>query len=205
MKPLLLFFTLACCVGCGQAVFKKRWLNQQAPAQFVAYVETSKGRFEVEVTRAWSPLAADRFYQMLTHHFYDKALFYRVVPRFVAQFGTSDSTTYVPWMQHAVPDEAVLSSNLKGTLSYARDGLNSRGRELFINLKDNIRLDTITYNGVKGFPPFGKVIKGMEVVEALYGGYGDKTMPALDTLYQQPAVFMQRFPLLDKVIKAGIK
>ncbi len=205
MKPLLLFFTLACCVGCGQAVFKKRWLNQQAPAQFVAYVETSKGRFEVEVTRAWSPLAADRFYQMLTHHFYDKALFYRVVPRFVAQFGTSDSTTFVPWMQHAVPDEAVLASNLKGTLSYARDGLNSRGRELFINLKDNVRLDTITYNGVKGFPPFGKVIKGMEVVEALYGGYGDKTMPALDTLYQQPAVFMQRFPLLDKVIKAGIK
>ena len=69
MKPLLLFFTLACCVGCGQAVFKKRWLDQQAPAQFVAYVETSKGRFEVQVTRAWSPLAADRFYQMLTHHF----------------------------------------------------------------------------------------------------------------------------------------
>ncbi len=205
MKPLLLFFTLACCVGCGQAVFKKRWLQQQAPAQFVAYFETSKGRFEVQVTRAWSPLAADRFYQMLKHHFYDKALFYRVVPRFVAQFGTSDSTRFVPWMQHAVPDETVLSSNLKGTLSYARDGKESRGRELFINLKDNVRLDTITYNGVKGFPPFGKVIKGMEVVEALYGAYGDKTMPALDTLYQQPALFMQRFPLLDKVIKAGIQ
>jgi cyclophilin family peptidyl-prolyl cis-trans isomerase len=75
---------------------------------------------------------------------------------------------------------------------------------LFINLKDNPRLDTVIANGVKGYPPFGKVIMGMDVVDSLYSGYAGTTMRKLDTLQKYPELFFQQFPKLDKVIKAKI-
>ena len=89
-------------------------------------------------------------------------------------------------------------------MSYARSGKETRGSTLFINLNDNTRLDTVVANGVKGYPPFGKVIKGMEVVDSLYAGYEGRTMRALDTLQKNKALFMERFPKLDKINKAYI-
>jgi cyclophilin family peptidyl-prolyl cis-trans isomerase len=57
---------------------------------------------------------------------------------------------------------------------------------------------------VKGYPPFGKVITGMDVVDSLYSGYAGTTMRKLDTLQKYPELFFQQFPKLDKVIKAKI-
>lgn len=188
--------------GCNHSAFSSKWTKEKAPASFRARFETSKGNFDVEVTRSLSPLAADRFYQLVRHHYFDRVLFYRVVPGFVAQFGNIDTADTKKWEQHIVKDEPVVAGNLKGTISFARSVANSRGAHLFINLNDNRRLDTSSYSGVTGFPVFGKVSNGMDVVASLYSGYANATMDISDSLGGDRVRFMALFPKLDSVKKA---
>jgi homoserine O-acetyltransferase len=192
------------CICCNRAVFKPKWAAKKAPETYLVRLETTKGQFDVQVQREWSPLAADRFYQLVKHKFYDSAIFYRVVPNFVAQFGGKDWSASQQWMKYKIADESVVHSNKKGSLSFARDGKETRGDALFINLRDNPRLDTLNYNGVIGFPPFGEVVTGMEVVSALYSGYGDTTMSKLKTMYENHAQFLNLFPGLDVIRKVYI-
>lgn len=149
-------------------------------------------------------MAVDRLFQLLSHHFYDNTLFYRVVPDFVVQFGNTDTTITRSWEKYKVPDEPVLKSNLKGTVSFARAGKDTRGNDLFINLKDNQRLDKVSYEGVVGFPVIGVVIKGMETVEAMYSGYGNKTMDVYDSLSANRARYLALFPKLDSIRRAYV-
>ena len=196
---ILIFFC-----ACSKPIFKSKWLKEEAPSRFITRFETTKGIFDVEIHREWSPLAADRFYQTIKHHYYNKSVFYRVVPSFVAQWGNNDTAVLQSWKPFKLIDEPVIQSNLKGYMSYARSGKETRGSTLFINLKDNQRLDTVIANGVKGYPTFGKVIKGMEVVDSLYSGYEGRTMNKLDTLQKYPALFFKQFPNLDIINKAYI-
>ena len=131
-------------------------------------------------------------------------MFYRVLPGFVVQFGNTDTTITRKWERIKVPDEPVLQSNLKGTFSFARSGADSRGGDPFINLADNAWLDTLNYTGIKGFPVFGKVVKGMEVVEAMYGGYADETMKVYDSLSANRVAYTRLFPKLDSIRRAYI-
>ena len=190
--------------ACSKPIFKSKWLKEEAPANFTARFETTKGVFDVEITKEWSPLAADRFYQTVKHRYYNNTVFYRVVPSFVAQWGNNDTSVLNLWGPFKLADEPVIQSNGRGYLSYARSGKETRGSTLFINLKDNQRLDTVIANGVKGYPPFGKVLRGMEVVDSLYSGYAGSTMRKLDTLQKYPALFFQQFPKLDRIQKAFI-
>ena len=191
-------------MGCTKPVFKSAWVRETALDIFTTRFETSKGVFDIEVRRNASPKAADRYYQMVKNRFYTIAVFYRVDSNFVVQFGNSDTVTLNNWGKYKVPDEEVIQGNAKGTLSYARAGTETRGSELFINLKDNPKLDTIFYSGVKGFPSFGKVVKGMEVVESIYAGYGDNVFTKLDTLYSNRFYFLHLYPKLDTISKAYI-
>lgn len=143
-------------------------LTEQAPEAFRVKFETSEGDFTVEVTRAWAPLGADRFYNLVTTGFFDEARFFRVVPDFVVQFGLhADPAISQVWREARIDDDPVKESNRKGSLTFATAGPNTRTTQLFINLKDNQRLDGM------GFSPFGKVVEGMDVVEKLYSGYGE--------------------------------
>lgn len=200
---LLIFFALLL-YGCTKTIFQSKWTTERSPASFVARFETSKGSFDVEVNRKWSPAAVDRFYQLVKYGFYNHALFYRAVPNFVVQFGSSDTLAMSQWSKYKIPDEKVFYSNKKGTISFARAGKESRGTELFINLRDNARLDTMMYEGVEGFPAFGDVISGQDVVESIYSGYGDNTMNVLDTMYSDRWKFLNQFPQLDSITKAYI-
>ena len=74
--------------------------------------------------------------------------------------------------------------------------------ELFINLENNSRLDTIQFMDVKGFPSFGTVTNGMEVVDQIYGGYEDTTGEQLSLMYSNRKEFLNRFPKLDTIKKA---
>lgn len=198
-----LFFVVALFfASCSKPLFKEKWANQTAPEIFTARFETTKGIFDIEIKRELSPAGADRLYQLVKHHFFDSVIFYRVVPKFVAQFGTSDTVKQNAWSKNKLPDEEVKASNLRGTISYARSGKETRGVILFINLVDNPRLDTINYNGVKGFPVLGKVIEGMGTVDSLYNGYGGTTMNQLNTMYGDKEAFFKKFPMLDVVKKA---
>ena len=204
MKKSIIIASLIA-LGCSKSTFNAKWMEEKSPETFQVRFETSQGDFEIEFDRSLSPKAVDRVYQQINHKFYDRIFFYRVVPNFVAQFGHMDSTATVNnWDRYKVEDEPVKGSNVKGTISYARAGVNSRGNHLFINLKDNKRLDTVFYNKVKGFPPLGKVTKGMEVVEKLYSGYSNETMKVYDSLAVNRKAFLKKFPKLDSIKKAYI-
>ena len=102
-----------------------------------------------------------------------------------------------------IKDEPVKMSNLKGTLSYARSGPNTRSNQLFINLADNERLDASDFNNVIGFPAFGKVIKGMEIVEAINSDYLQK--PDQDSIRIKGNSYLNKnFPELDYIINTEI-
>jgi peptidyl-prolyl cis-trans isomerase A (cyclophilin A) len=158
----------------------------------------------VEVTRAWSPLGADRFYNLVKNHFYDGAPFFRVLPGFVAQFGLSAKPEISRvWASAAIKDDPVTQSNLEGYLTFATGGPNTRTTQVFINLGDNQNLDGM------GFSPFGKVIEGMDVVQKFYSGYGEGAPggrgPDQSRLTNEGKAYIEKsFPLLDSTKTAVI-
>jgi peptidyl-prolyl cis-trans isomerase A (cyclophilin A) len=206
MKHLILslfvIFTLANCTS-NKTTFNKKWVTKEAPEKYVARFETTKGLVDIEVERKLSPKAADRFYQLVKYHYFDDATFYRVIPNFVAQFGNNDTIINNEWKKYKIEDEPVIAGNKKGALSFARAGKETRDLDLFINLKDNHRLDTINSNGVKGFPAFGQVIKGMDIVEKFYDGYAGETMKD-DEIFNNKQFMRQKYPKLDRIIKTKI-
>ncbi len=191
--------------SCHKPVFSTRWLTEKSPAKFTAAVETSRGRFEMEITRAWSPLAVDRLYSQIKHRYYDHTLFYRVRPGFVAQFGASDSVKMHSWGKYKLPDEPVVKGNESGTISFARSGKESRGNDLFINTGNNSpRLDTIDPSGVTGYPVLGKITHNREVIDSLYGGYGDAVFGKYDLMLRDKNAFLAIFPKLDSIRRVFI-
>lgn len=202
MKKISIAFLLTLFIGCSPAIFKSKWTKEVAPETYIARFETTKGVFDVEVKRKWSPKAVDRFYQLVKYKYYDNGVFYRVIPEFVAQFGNSDTTKLYAWSRFKVPDEKVILGNIKGTLSFGRSTKDTRGTALYINLSDNSRLDTLNYNDVVGFPAFGKVIKGMDVVTDIYSGYESSSASKTDLLYSDRKKYFEEFPKLDIIQKA---
>ncbi|MBO6574115.1 MAG: peptidylprolyl isomerase [Rhodothermales bacterium] len=153
-------------------------LHQAAPDSFEVRMETSEGALNLRLYRNWSPEGVDRAYYLFRNNFYEGARFYRVVEDFVAQFGGSgDPVIDEQWRQMPLNDEPVRASNERGTLSFARAGARTRSFTMFINLKDNIHLDADrSSRNVVGFPPIGRVVEGMDIVERLFSAYGNEPM-----------------------------
>lgn len=202
MRKITLLLLVFALIACSRSKFEKEWTSEKAPETFSARFETTEGNFEIEIKRSNSPAAADRLYQLISHGYYDNSVFYRVVPNYVAQFGNTDMAVMEQWRSVKIPDEPVRLGNRKGTISFARYGKETRDLELFINLNHNIRLDTAVVDGVKGYPALGHVSKGMETVEELYSGYGERTMPEADDMYANRPDFMRTFANLDLIKKA---
>ena len=179
--------------------------KDQAPAVYQARFETSKGAFVIEVTRAWAPRGADRFHKLVKSGYYDDCRFFRVIAGFMAQFGINgDPEVNAAWNGATLTDDPVVKSNRRGYVSFAMSGPNSRTTQVFINYDDrNANLDGM------GFAPFGRVVQGMEVVDALFSGYGEGAprgrgpdqgrIQALGNAYLN-----SRFPKLDYIVKAAI-
>lgn len=141
---------------------------EKSPDEYRVKFETSKGDCVIEVHRDWAPFGADRFYELVKSGFFDDARFFRVLKGFVVQFGLNkDPAVSAKWRAMQLVDDPVKESNRRGAVTYARSGPNTRTTQVFINLEDNRRLDA------DGFAPFGRVVEGMDVVESLYGGYGE--------------------------------
>jgi len=166
-----------------RTLLKPSLLKDQAPDTFQVKFETTRGDFTVTVTRAWAPFGADRFYNLVKHHYYDGARVYRVIPGFVAQFGIS---AYPPvnaaWQTATIKDDPVTQKNKRGTLTFAKTANpNSRTTEIFINLRDNSRDNPAlsTSLDAQGFAPFAVIDeKGINVVEMFYDQYPDPAMSA---------------------------
>lgn len=181
-------------------------LKTKAPETFRALFKTNKGEFIIEAYRKWSPVGVDRLYQLIKTGFYSNTLLFRVERNFVSQFGISDDEQVNRfWELKKLTDEPPKYKNLKGVISYARGGPNTRTTQLFINMVDNPKNDTLLRLGVKGFTPIARVIKGMEVVILFNDRYGRSTIPLQDSIYKYGnRYFEKRFPGLDKIISASI-
>ncbi len=185
-----------------RALLRPALLKEKAPGTFQIKFTTTRGDFVVTVNRAWAPIGADRFYNLVKHHFYDNASFFRVVPGFVVQFGLS---AYPPvsaaWEKANLQDEPVTQSNKRGYLTYAKTSMpNTRSTQIFINLKDNASLDR------QGFSPFGFVdAQGMKVVDMLYDQYGDSGGPDQDQISKLGKPYIDKgWPKLDSIKTATL-
>ncbi len=179
-------------------------LKEPAPATYKAKFETSKGVFVIQVTRAWAPQGADRFYNLVKNGFFDNVRFFRVISGFMVQFGINgDPALSAKWRDANIRDDRVTQSNKRGMITFATAGPNTRTTQVFINFADNTNLDGM------GFAPFGKVVSGMNVVDALYAGYGEGAPrgagPDQGRLQTEGNAYLAKeFPRMDFVKKATI-
>jgi peptidyl-prolyl cis-trans isomerase A (cyclophilin A) len=187
-----------------RTLLKPSLLKDTAPATYQVKFVTTRGEFTVTVTRAWAPNGADRFYNLVKHHYYDGARVYRVIPNFVAQFGISAyPVVNAAWANKAtIKDDPVTQKNVRGTLTFAKTSQpNTRTTEIFINLKDNTGLDS------QGFAPFAVVDdKGINIVEMFYDQYPDPAeggeQPNMEKGGEQ--YIASKFPKLDTIKSATI-
>lgn len=178
--------------------------TEKAPENFKVKFSTTKGDFTIEVTRAWSPLGADRFYNLVKNGYFTDVAFFRVISGFMVQFGIhGDPAVAAAWRGARIQDDPVKQSNAKGYISYAMAGPNTRTTQLFINYGNNDRLDDM------GFSPFGKVTEGMNVVESIYSGYGEGAPSGMGpdqgrVQMQGNAYLKAEFPRMDYIKSASL-
>jgi len=179
-------------------------LSAKAPEVYEAKFTTTKGDFVVQVMRAWAPLGADRFYNLVVNKFFDEASFFRVLSGFVVQFGLSaDPQVSKVWRAATIKDDPVTQSNRPGSITFATAGPHTRTTQVFINLGNNAQLDSM------GFAPFGQLKQGMEVVQQLYSGYGEGAPsgrgPDQGAVSSQGKPYLDKnFPKLDSIMTATI-
>lgn len=177
-------------------------MNSEGASGFRVRFETSRGDIVVEVRPDWAPRGAERLRELVAEEFFDGARFFRVVEGFVVQFGiAADPAVSGQWRGRAIPDDPVVASNARGTVTFATSGTDTRTTQLFINLRDNGRLDD------SAFAPIGRVVEGMDVVDLLYGGYGEGAPqgkgPRQDRIQSEGEAYLAReFPLLDRIHRA---
>lgn len=178
--------------------------DPRAPAEFKIKLETTKGDILIKVTRDWAPRGADRLHALVKAGYYDQCRFYRVLPKYLAQFGISGTpATAARWKEQPIEDDPVKEKNTRGRLTFAKGGPNSRTTNLFLNLKDNTSLDS------QGFAPVGEVVEGLEIADQLFSGYGDGAPkgrgPSQKRIYEEGNAWLEKdFKDLDVLRKATI-
>ena len=174
-------------------------LKATAPDLYRVKFTTTHGDFVVEVHRAWAPIGADRFYNLVVNNFFTDAAFFRYVPNFIVQFGLpANPAIGRVWQTANIKDDPVKHGNTKGTLVFATAGPNTRTTQFFINFADNTPLDA------QGFAAFGQVVSGMNIAEGLYSGYGEKPDQGAITA-QGKAYLDKNFPKIDSIKSTTIE
>jgi cyclophilin family peptidyl-prolyl cis-trans isomerase len=164
---------------------------------------TSQGEIDIMLRTAWAPHGTQRVRELVDARFFDGARFFRALRGFVLQFGiAADTAVTAAWRGRSIPDDTVRQSNRRGTLVFAAGGPNTRTTQLFLNLRDNARLDAM------GFAPLGEVVRGIDAMDALHTGYalvpGGPT-PSQDSIARHGEAYLARaFPLLDRIVTARV-
>jgi homoserine O-acetyltransferase len=179
--------------------------NQHAPERYWVQVQTTAGRFTLEVHREWAPIGADRFYNLVRAGFYDDSRFYRATQRFV-QFGIAGEPAIAKtWRNIAIKDDPVKASNTRGRFAFAMTGPDTRTTQIYICKVDMSAQDK------DGFAPLGEVVEGMDVVDRIYEGYAEASGGGMRA-GRQARLFEegnrrldQDFPKLDRLTRANLK
>src|SRR5438045_2875707 len=139
-------------------------MNRRAPDIALVRLQTTRGVIRLELRRAWSPYGVDRFYNLVRHGYYDNSAVFRVLAGKWAQFGINgDPAIAQAWRTRTIPDDPRIERNVRGTVSFAFKERDGRTTQVFIILRDNSAA-----HDAEGFVPIGKVIEGMNIVDALY-------------------------------------
>jgi len=166
-------------------------------------VEGNTGEFVVRTRPSWAPIGVQRFEELTEKKFWDGCSIFRVLPHFVSQFGINgDPKIQKKWRDESIIDDPVLTSNKRGTVTFATSGENTRTTQIFINTAGNKRLDK------DGFSPIGEVVEGMEdTVDRFFSGYGEggpkgKGPDQSKIQKQGDAYLKEKFPKLTFFTKA---
>mmetsp|Transcript_11785 Transcript_11785/g.27587 ORF Transcript_11785/g.27587 Transcript_11785/m.27587 type:complete len:289 (+) Transcript_11785:265-1131(+) len=155
-----------------------------------------KGEIVIKTRPDWAPVGVEHFHELLDNDFYKDAKFFRVVNNFIVQFGIPA----IPSKKYKKPikDDPVLQTNSRGTITYATSGPNTRTTQMFINT--STRKDGNKYLDSQGFAPIGEVIQGMDLVDQIYAGYGEK--PSQGKIQNSGNEYLDKeFPLLSSISK----
>jgi homoserine O-acetyltransferase len=182
-----------------------RLWRRPAPERYRVRIETTQGSFILEVTRSLAPQGADRFYHLVETGFYDDSRFFRVIQRRFAQFGIAGNSELAAiWRDARIPADRESASNARGSFAFAMVTPDARTTQIFIATGD------MTQQDGTGFAPFGKVVEGMDVVEKLYSGYGERSGGGMRAgrqakLFEEGNAYLDReFPMLDRLVRARI-
>ncbi len=177
----------------------------EPPATFTVKLETTKGDLLIDVTTAWAPKGAQRFYNLVKAGYYDDVAFFRAIAGFMAQVGLhGDPDINAIWRVARIDDDPVSQSNKRGYATFATAGPNTRTAQFFLNYKDNATLDGM------GFAPFGKVRdESMKVLDALNTEYGEGAPrgrgPSQGRIHGEGNKYLKaEFPNLDYIKKATV-
>jgi len=181
-------------------------MNVKAPAAFKVRLETTKGDVIIELQRAWAPLGVDRFFNLVRAGYYDDMRITRVVQPKWAQFGINgDPRIAKVWRDRPISDEPRVLPNDRGTIAFAYAVANGRTTQVFINLRDNRET-----HDKEPFVPIGRVISGMDVVDAWYADYGENAGSGIRSGKQTPifeggnAYLDREYPKLDSIKRAVV-
>lgn len=143
----------------------------------IATIKTNRGDIILELFADQMPITVENFVSLAESGYYDATKFHRVIPGFMIQGGDSNSKTDneasygTGGPGYTIQDEFVegeLLTNTRGTIAMANTGQpNSGGSQFFINLNDNTNLDFDKQPLSSKHPVFGRVVDGMDVVEAI--------------------------------------
>ncbi len=179
--------------------------TRPAPEVYRVKIDTTKGSIVLEVSRALATRGADRFYHLVEGGFYNDSRFFRVIAGRFAQFGIAGDPAIAGVLREVhIPDDPARASNVRGTFAFAMTGPDTRTTQVYINTGDQSRLDA------EGFAPFGKVVEGMDVVDRLYSGYGERSGGGMRAghqlrLFEEGNAWADReFPLLDRILRAEV-
>lgn len=179
-----------------------------APDTFPVRLDTTKGAIVIECVRAWAPRGADRFYELVTSGYFDDSALFRVRPKTFVQFGiAADAALAQAWRGKTIQDDPFqpAHSNVRGMVFFAWAVPNGRTTQVVINLRDN----SAEYDK-EPFVPFGHVIEGMDVADALFDGYGETSGGGIRAGKQDPVFeggndYLKRnYPQLDYITSARI-
>lgn len=188
----------------AEALANPASMTATAPEFYWVQFTTTKGPFVIRVHREWAPIGADRLYNLAKAGYFTDVSFFRAIDGFMVQFGIhGEPVTNTAFREARITDDPVAESNLRGRITFATGGPNTRTTQLFINYRDNANLDRM------GFSPLGEVVEGMDIVDGLYKGYGEGAPrgrgPDQGRLQSEGNAYLKaEFPKLDYVLKAAI-
>jgi|CXWL01.1.fsa_nt_gi peptidylprolyl isomerase len=169
----------------------------------IAVMKTSLGDIDIELFEDQMPITTGNFIKLAQEKFYDGIKFHRVIQGFMIQAGDPNTKgdNILSYGQggpgYTIQDEFVagpLLSNTRGTIAMANTGQpNSGGSQFFINTVDNIGLDYDKEPSSSKHPVFGRVIKGMDIVDTIEKvAKGQRDLPVTPVVIESVTITEQK-------------